>query len=130
MVNTKKYIIFLTERSESPPNCCNDFIWLVKSPIKPSLDLLIKNGLIENKGLCYQISSPFCESCRGINLELIGLEEFSEKRTQELVDQYVSSRKIRLNGAQEQLEMNYLSDSTIERLFRYDFYELTENGNR
>ncbi len=77
-----KYIVFCSERSDGS-QCNGDYIWLVESPIEPTKDLIISNGLV-HPGNCTNVSQAGCEDCGGSSIVSFRVEAYSPERASEL----------------------------------------------
>ena len=62
----KKYTVFCTERSDGS-QCNGDYVWVVESPVEPTMGLIIANGFV-HPGNCTNVSQAGCEDFGSIAL--------------------------------------------------------------
>jgi len=77
----KKYLVCYSERSDGP-QCNDDYVWLIESPVIPTEDLLREHSMIIT-GSCTNVSYPGCENCGGSRIVDFHVEEFSAQRAKE-----------------------------------------------
>ena len=89
-----KYIVFYGERCEGP-QCNDDHVLLVESPVYPSEMLLRDKGLI-NAGPCTNVTYPGCETVGGSKIIEFRVEDYSPEKAQKLglVDKLYGSEGI------------------------------------
>ncbi len=103
----EKYIMSYSERSDGP-QCNGDYVCLVESPIFPTEQLIIDNGLVI-PGTCTNVSYPGCEECGGSKIVDFRVEFYSPERAKEL--------KL-ITGTEKESEIKFRKLSLEKRAFR------------
>lgn len=74
----KKYIVLVSEKSDGP-QCNSEYIFLVSSKVKPTIELIRDNCLID-ESYCNNITYPGCENCMGSRIDSIKVKPYSRIR--------------------------------------------------